>query len=152
VEPAHRFDARWPEAASPFLCHLVDRHANSASVTVPSRRSWWWPGRFANSEWTRWWPHGRSGEPTRSPTSLTRCAPFGHSRLAPYTQEAYIAAGESTDIDDATPAQSQIKAFVFDTYGTFTLFGQDNELRLCLLKRHGVYPFTDLGRDSVPSG
>ena len=77
------------------------------------------------------------------------------------------------DIDDATPAQSQIRAFLFDTYGTFTLFGQDTELRLCigitkaelrfkvkhgpeklmeLLKRHGVYPFTDLGRDSVPLG
>jgi Suppressor of fused protein (SUFU) len=95
------------------------------------------------------------------------------SRLAPYTQEAYIDAGESMDIDEATPPESQIKAFLFDTYGTFTLFGQDNELRLCigitkpelqfklkhgpekllnLLKRHGVYPFTDLERDSVPLG
>jgi len=93
------------------------------------------------------------------------------SRLAPYTQQAYIAAGESMDIDDATPADSKIKAFLFDTYGTFNLFGQDFELRLCigitkeelkfkidhdgeklldLLKRHGVYPFTDLERDSVP--
>jgi hypothetical protein len=93
------------------------------------------------------------------------------SRLAPYTQEAYIGAGESMDIDEATPPESRIKAFLFDTYGTFTLFGQDNELRLCigitkpelqfklkhgseklmeLLKRHGVYPFTDLERDSVP--
>jgi hypothetical protein len=95
------------------------------------------------------------------------------SRLAPYTQEAYIAAGESMDIDQATPPESQIKAFLFDTYGTFTLFGQPNELRLCIgitkpelqfkmkygpeklmerLKRHGVYPFTDLGRDGVPLG
>ena len=93
------------------------------------------------------------------------------SRLAPYTQEAYIGAGESMDIDRATPPESRIKAFVFDTYATFPLFGQDNELRLCigittpelqfkkqqgaeallaLLKRHGVYPFTDLERDSVP--
>jgi hypothetical protein len=93
------------------------------------------------------------------------------SRLAPYTQEAYIAAGESMDIDQATPPESKIKAFLFDTYRTFTLFGQDNDLRLCigitkaelelkmkhgsdalleLLKRRGVYPFTDLERDTVP--
>ena len=75
------------------------------------------------------------------------------------------------DIDSATPVQSRIKAFLFDTYATFTLFGRKNELRLCigitkpelqfkmqhgadkllkLLKRHGVYPFTELERDSVP--
>ncbi len=75
------------------------------------------------------------------------------------------------DIDTATPPTSKIKAFLFDTYATFTLFGQVCELRLCvgittpelqfkseqgadrlidLLKRHGVYPFTDLDRDSVP--
>ncbi|HKB03477.1 MAG TPA: suppressor of fused domain protein [Gemmataceae bacterium] len=93
------------------------------------------------------------------------------SRLAPYTQQAYIGAGESMDIDSATPAGSRIKALLFNTYARFTLFGQENELRLCLgitkpelefklqhgaerllglLKRHGVYPFTDLERDSVP--
>jgi dipeptidyl aminopeptidase/acylaminoacyl peptidase len=93
------------------------------------------------------------------------------SRLAPYTQQAYIGAGESMDIDSATPAESQIKAFLFDTYAKFALFGHDNELRLCIgitkselefklehgadkllarLKRHNVYPFTDLERDSVP--
>lgn len=95
------------------------------------------------------------------------------SRLAPCTQEAYIGAGESMDIDQATPPESRIKAFLFATYGTFRRFGQDNELRLCigitkpelqyklkhgpeklmeLLERHGVYPFTDLERDSVPLG
>ena len=68
-------------------------------------------------------------------------------------------------------AKSRIKAFLFDTYATLTLFGHENELRLCigitkpelqfkldhgahrllaLLKAHGVYPFTDLERDSVP--
>jgi hypothetical protein len=93
------------------------------------------------------------------------------SRLAPYTQQAYIATGETMDIDGATPKESRIKAFVFDTYATFTLFSQEFELRLCLgitkhelefkmghgavklldlLKRHGVYPYTDLERDSVP--
>jgi hypothetical protein len=93
------------------------------------------------------------------------------SRLAPYTQQAYIGAGESMDIDSATPPKSNIQAFLFDTYATFSLFGNDNELRLCIgitkpelqfkmshgaehllrrLKDHGVYPFTDLERDSVP--
>lgn len=93
------------------------------------------------------------------------------SRLAPYTQQAYIGAGESMDIDSATPPESKIKAFVFDTYATFKLFGEENELRLCigitkpelqfkmkhgsekllaLLKRHNAYPFTDLDRDSMP--
>jgi hypothetical protein len=92
------------------------------------------------------------------------------SRLARHTQRAYIAAGESMDIDSATPANSKIKAFLFDTYAKFTLFGQEFELRLCIgitkpelqfkmkhgskklleiLKRCGVYPFTDLARDSV---
>lgn len=93
------------------------------------------------------------------------------SRLAEYTQEAYIGDGESMDIDSATPADSRIKAFLFVTYSTFRLFDDEFDLRLCigitkeelqfkmkhdgeklleLLKRHGVYPFTDLERDSVP--
>jgi Suppressor of fused protein (SUFU) len=93
------------------------------------------------------------------------------SRLAPYTQEAYIAAGETMDIDSATPADSLIKAFIFDTYEKFTLFGQDFDLRLCIgitkeelqfatthgaatvlnqLKQRSIYPFTDLERASIP--
>ncbi len=93
------------------------------------------------------------------------------SRLAPYTQEAYISAGETMDIDNATPPDSRIKAFIFDTYSAFTMFGQKLDLRLCLgitkpelqfkmqhgpdqllalLRRHGVYPFTDLKRESIP--
>jgi hypothetical protein len=93
------------------------------------------------------------------------------SRLAPYTQQAYIGAGESMDIDDATPSDSLIKALVFDTYQTLTLFGHEFEFRLCLgitkaelqfkmergaaelfarLKSHGVYPYTDLSRESIP--
>ena len=92
------------------------------------------------------------------------------SKLAPYSQKKPIGAGHSMDIGSATPAASPIRAFLFDTYGTFTLFGRENELRLCigitkpeleyklqhgsqklleLLKRHNVYPFTDLERDSV---
>src|SRR5262249_11922882 len=54
------------------------------------------------------------------------------SRLAPYTLESYIGGGESMDIDSATPAESRIKAFLFDTYATFTLFEQECELRLCI--------------------
>ncbi len=54
------------------------------------------------------------------------------SRLARYTQQAHIGAGESMDIDSATPAESRIKAFAFDTYARFTLFGHENELRLCV--------------------
>lgn len=93
------------------------------------------------------------------------------SRLAPYTQNAYIGAGETMDIDSGTPPNSLIKAFIFDAYASFTLFGQDLGLRLCLgitkaelkfkmehgaevllarLKRHGVYPYTDLDRQSIP--
>ena len=92
-------------------------------------------------------------------------------RLAAYAQQAYLGAGETMDIDSATPPEWPITAFLFDTCATFTLFGQANELGLCLgitkpelefkmehgaerllalLKRHGVYPFTDLERDSVP--
>jgi hypothetical protein len=93
------------------------------------------------------------------------------SRLASYTLEAYIGAGETMDIDSATPTDSRIKAFVFDTYRTLTLFGQEFDLRLCLgitkaelqftiehgteellarLKNHGVYPYTVLDRESIP--
>lgn len=92
------------------------------------------------------------------------------SRLAPYTQHAFIAAGETMDIDDATPAHSRIKAFLFDTYATFRLYDHDFDLRLCIgitkaelkfkmehgpdallaaLKHQGIYPYTDLERDSA---
>jgi len=68
------------------------------------------------------------------------------------------------------PART-VQAFLFDTYAKFTLFGHENELRLCIgitkpelqfkmehgaekllaqLKAQGVYPFTDLERDSMP--
>src|SRR5262245_31236580 len=50
------------------------------------------------------------------------------SRLAPYTQQAYIASGETMDIDDATPKNSHIKAFLFGTYSTFRLFDHDFDL------------------------
>jgi hypothetical protein len=92
------------------------------------------------------------------------------SRLAPYTQEAYIHASDSMDIGEATPKDSTIKAFLFDDYGSFELFGETFQLRLCLgitqdelefklkvgaeqlltaLKASGIYPYTDLRRSSV---
>jgi hypothetical protein len=90
--------------------------------------------------------------------------------LAPYTQEAQILSGETMDIDSATPEDSKIKALLFDTYGTFTMFGTQYDIRLCLgitkdelqykfehgseallakLKEAGVYPITDLNRASI---
>lgn len=36
------------------------------------------------------------------------------------------------DIDEATPANSRIKAFIFDTYRSFSLFGRELDLRLCV--------------------
>ncbi|MGC4003287.1 MAG: suppressor of fused domain protein [Pirellulales bacterium] len=93
------------------------------------------------------------------------------SQSAPYAIENPIHAEQSMDIGSATPETSAIKGFVFATYGTFRLFEQDCELRLCLgitedelafkhehgaerlltlLKRNGVYPYTDFERTSVP--
>lgn len=93
------------------------------------------------------------------------------SRLATYTQQARIEAGESMDIGPAVPEGSTIQAFVFDTFASFPLFGGQFDLRLCIgitqpeleykmahgaerllaaLKRHGVYPFTDPARPSIP--
>lgn len=93
------------------------------------------------------------------------------SRLAAYTQEAYIGPIESMDIGESTPPGSTIAAFLFDTYAQFMLFDHPNEVRLCvgitkaeldfkmkhgcdkiieLLKQYGVYPFTDLQRSSIP--
>ena len=92
------------------------------------------------------------------------------SRLAQYTLETHIGASETMDIDSASPSNSQIKAFIFDTYRTFTLFGSECELRLVgitkaeldykmehgsdellsRLKAHGIYPYTDLERQSIP--
>src|SRR5260221_13681155 len=92
------------------------------------------------------------------------------SRLARYTQQAVIRAGETMDIGSATPAGSTIEAFVFDTYAILELFDQQVDLRLCLgitkdelgfqreygsdrllelLKSQGVYPFTHLVRQSI---
>ena len=97
--------------------------------------------------------------------------PNAISRLAPYTQKTYLGSGETRDIGSATPPGSSIKAFLFDTYAKYSLFGQEFGPRLCvgitelelefkmehgsdmlldLLKLYDVYPFTDLDRKSVP--
>jgi hypothetical protein len=89
------------------------------------------------------------------------------SRLAAYTQEARLSAGDIMEIGPAAPKGSAIKALVFDNYSTFTLFGETCNLRLCIgitqeelqfktkygssallerLKTEKIYPFTDLNR------
>jgi hypothetical protein len=97
--------------------------------------------------------------------------PDAISRLAQYTMRTHIFAGETMDIEDEGLKDSPIKALIFDTYAKFALYGRECELRLCLgitkeelkfkmeqgsaklldrLKRHGVYPYTDFERESVP--
>ena len=93
------------------------------------------------------------------------------SQIAVYSQQAYIGHGESIDLTDGVPDGSTIAALVLHTYKTFRLYDTDYDLRLCIgvtkpelefkiangasaliaaLKAHGVYPYTDFGRDSVP--
>lgn len=92
------------------------------------------------------------------------------SRLAPYTQEAYLHSGDTMDIDSATPEDSLINALIFDTYASFEMFGETFDIRLCMgitkdelqykkdndsdslikkLKNANIYPITDLTRKSV---
>ena len=92
------------------------------------------------------------------------------SRLAPYTQEAYLHSGDTMDIDSAVPAGSMINALIFHTYSSFNMFGETYDVRLCLgitkdelsykkstdsdtlikrLKEAGIYPMTDLSRKSI---
>lgn len=93
------------------------------------------------------------------------------SRLAPYTQQAYIHHGDTMDIAGVAPSGSAIAALLFQTFDSFELFGERFDLRLCigitqpelnfklengheklteLLKQKRIFPFTDLERDSVP--
>jgi Suppressor of fused protein (SUFU) len=89
------------------------------------------------------------------------------SRIAAYSQEAGISAGDTMDIEPGVPEGSTIKALIFDNYSTFDLFGETYNLRLCIgitqeelqfkmkygshallerLKKEKIYPFTDLYR------
>ncbi len=89
------------------------------------------------------------------------------SRIAAYSQEAGIFAGDTMDIEPSVPEGSTIKVLIFDNYSTFALFGETCNLRLCIgitqeelqfkmkcgsnallekLKTEKVYPFADLHR------
>jgi hypothetical protein len=92
------------------------------------------------------------------------------SRLASYTLEAELNPGDTMDIGPAVPEDSQITAFLFFEYAKFTVRDRPAGLLLCVgitaeeleacrdgrrleveeaLKKAGVYPYTDLDRDSV---
>lgn len=92
------------------------------------------------------------------------------SRLAYYTCDAELNPGETMDIGPATPDGSTITAFLFFEYATFLVNERKAGLLLCMgitevelnacldgrmeevennLKAAGVYPFTDLFRESV---
>ena len=91
-------------------------------------------------------------------------------QLAHYTLETPLEPGQTMDIGPASPDGSTIDAFLFFDYGRFHVRNQDAGILMCvgitaseltacrngdrervasLLKLSGVYPFTDLKRDSV---
>ncbi len=91
-------------------------------------------------------------------------------QLAHYTLESVLNPGETMDIGPATPEGSTIAAFLFCDYGRFKVRGRKAGLLLCLgitadelsecrdgnredvefaMKQAGIFPFTDLFRDSV---
>jgi hypothetical protein len=91
-------------------------------------------------------------------------------QLAHYTLQTPLEPGQTMDIGPATPEGSTISAFLFCDYGRFIVREQNAGLILCvgitaselaacrngqlervefLLKSNGVFPFTDLQRESV---
>jgi Suppressor of fused protein (SUFU) len=91
-------------------------------------------------------------------------------QLAHYTLEAVLDPGETMDIGPAVPDGSSIAAFLFCDYGRFKVRDRNAGLLLCVgitadelsecragnrervetaLKDAGVFPYTDLFRDSV---
>ena len=91
-------------------------------------------------------------------------------QLAHYTLESVLNPGETMDIGPATPEGSTIAAFLYCDYGRFRVRDRDAGLLLCLgitsdelsecragnrfrvesaLKDAGVYPFTNLFRESA---
>ena len=91
-------------------------------------------------------------------------------QLAHYTLESALNPGETMDIGPATPDGSTIAAFLFCDYGRFKVRDREAGLLLCLgitagelsqcragnrprvetaLKDAGVFPYTDLFRESV---
>lgn len=92
--------------------------------------------------------------------------------LANYTLRAALNPGETMDIKSMTPDGSSIVAFLFCDFGRFKVRGRDAGLLLCLgitagelsqcrngnqrqvestLKDAGIYPFTDLSRETTAS-
>jgi hypothetical protein len=92
------------------------------------------------------------------------------SKLAYYTLEAELKTGDTMDIGPATPDGSTIAALLFFDYARFEVRGKKAGLLLCIgitadeleacrkgrraeveqaLKKAGVYPYTDLYRESV---
>jgi suppressor of fused protein SUFU len=91
------------------------------------------------------------------------------SRLATYCLDTPLKPGETMDIASAVPQPSTIRAFVFCDYGTFRLHRRRCGVLLCLgiteaelqecfdqgstavlerLRGEGIYPFTDLQRET----
>ncbi|SRR5579871_3524768 len=94
-------------------------------------------------------------------------------KLAYYTLEAELKPGDTMDIGPATPEGSTIAALLFLDYARFKVRGKKAGLLLCIgitadelaacrkghraeveqaLKKAGVYPYTDLYRQSVLKG
>jgi Suppressor of fused protein (SUFU) len=92
------------------------------------------------------------------------------SRLAHYTLEAALDAGETMSIGSAVPPGSAVQAFLFQDIARTTFRGQSAGVLLCIgitadeleacragrtedvlaaLQAQGVFPFTDLRRSSV---
>jgi len=92
------------------------------------------------------------------------------SRLAHYTLQAVLNPGETMDIGPAVPEGSNIAAFLFEDLGRFDFRGHKAGVLLCIgitqaeldecragrtervvkaLRRKGIYPHTDLIRNSV---
>jgi len=98
------------------------------------------------------------------------CGPNIISQLARYTLETELNQGETMDIRPAVPEGSTIDALLFLEYARFSVLDRDCGLLLCIgitadelaacregntsrvesaLKKHKIYPYTDLYRDSV---
>lgn len=92
------------------------------------------------------------------------------SKLAHYTLTAVLEPGQTMDIGPSAPEGSRITAFLFQDFGSFSVKGRNAGVLLCLgitqdelaacregredeviaaLKAGGIYPYTDLGRQSV---
>jgi hypothetical protein len=92
------------------------------------------------------------------------------SKLAYYTLDARLEPGETLDLGDSVPSGSTITAFLFSEYARFPVRQLPCGLLLCLgitkqelaacrrgraaeveavLRKDGVYPFTDLRRSTV---